>query len=122
MAITSKYGPIDYNPHYARNEFQFARLLGAGTEVMVANGAGSLGSVVVGVAGTLAKFYDVASGGTTDDTTEIVVVDTSVTGYRAELNIAFSKGLTVITTGASSDLTVAFRGRPTTSTRTFGAA
>lgn len=122
MAITSTlFGPKDYNPHFARDEFQYCRIVGDGTVVLVATGAGSLKTVDVGVAGTLAKFYDVASGGVTDATTEIATVDTSITGYRANVPVAFAKGLTCVTTGGNTDITISFRGRPDTSSRTFGA-
>lgn len=123
MAITSTlFGPKDYNPHFGRGEFQYARIVGDGTVVVVASGAGSIHSIMVGVAGTLAKFYDTASGGTTDDTTEIITVNTSAptTAPYTLPDVAFSKGLTVITTGGSGDITISFRGRPDVSSRTFG--
>lgn len=127
MAITANvYTPNDYNPYYARNEYQSLHLVGDGTEVMVQFGGGDLQRVDVGVAGTLAKFYDTDSpGGTptlTDATTLIKTVDTSVTGTRATSPVSFQKGLVVITTGSSGDITISFRGRPTKSNRTFGAA
>lgn len=123
MPITSTlYGPKDYNPHFGRGEFQYARIVGDGTVAVVANGAGSIHSIMVGVAGVLAKFYDVALGGTTDATTEIETVDTSAPATAPYVlpDVAFAKGLTVITTGANTDITISFRGRPTVSTRTFG--
>lgn len=121
MAITANlYGPTNRNPDYWRGEFQYLHLIGDGTEVMVPAGGGFLGDVDVGVAGTLAKFYDTPSGGTTDGTTQIATVDTSVTGFRARLRVAFSRGLTVITTGSNGDLTISFRGRQIANTLSFG--
>ena len=114
-------GPTGQNPHYAMGENQYARLTGAQTAVLVAHGAGNVHTVVVGVAGTLLKLYDVATGGTTDDTTEIATVDISqATRETLTLDVAFSKGLTAIVTGASADLTVSFRQAQTVSPRTFG--
>lgn len=112
------YGPADRYPDVARGEYQWLHLVGDGTEALC-TGGGVLGKVEVGVAGTLAKFYDTAAGGTADTTTLIATVDTSVTGHRWEGPIRFSKGLTVITTGASGDLNISFLGRPTVSARTF---
>lgn len=122
MAITvENYGPKDHLPNLALNEWQYLRLVGDGTAVMVPAGAGLLARVYVGVAGTLATFYDTPSGGTADGTTSMANLATSVTGLRFEGPIAFSKGLTLITTGANTDLTIVFRGRaiPVTS-RSFG--
>lgn len=114
-------GPTGQNPHYAMGENQYARILNAQTAVLVAHGSGNLHTVVVGVAGTLAKFYDTPTGGTADDTTEIATVDISqATRETLTLDVAFSKGLTVVVTGASADLTVSFRQAQTVSPRTFG--
>lgn len=114
-------GPTDRNPDYARNEHQYARINGAQTAVLVERGGGMVHGVTVGVAGTLAKFYDVAIGGTTDDTTEIATESLAAidAGSFVLMDVAFSKGLTVIVTGAA-DLTVYFRGGLIKSTRFYG--
>lgn len=114
MAITTEnFGPDDGLPNVGQNEWQYLRIVGDGTEVIIPAGAGLLHSVWVGVAGTLATFYDTPSGGTADGTTACVNVATSVTGLRFKGPIKVSKGLTVVTTGASSDLTIVFFGRTT---------
>lgn len=124
MAITvNNYGPDDGLPIEGQNEWQYLRLVGDGTEVIIPAGAGLLHSVWVGVAGTLATFFDTPSGGTADGTTACLNVATSVTGLRFKGPIKVSKGLTVTTTGASSDLTIVFYGRPVVaSARQFGVA
>lgn len=122
MAITvAQFGPDDGLPNVGLNEYQYLRLVGDGTQVIVAAGACLLHSVWVGVAGALATFYDTPSGGTADNTTACLNVASSVTGMRFKGPIKLSKGLTVITTGASSDLTIVFYGRATAQAApTFG--
>lgn len=120
MAISvNVYFPLNRNPDRTLGETQSLRLVGDGTEVMVAAGGGTLDSVDVAVAGTLAQFFDTPSGGTADATTLIANMATSVTGRRFTGPIVFTRGLTVITTGAASDMTIRFNGRPTVSSRTF---
>ena len=98
------------------------QLVGADAgEVMVSAGGGVLDRVNVGVIGTLATFHDVAEGGTLDDTTAIAVVDTGALGTRFSGPVVFSKGLTVVTTGVGTNITVSFSGRATVSSRQFGA-
>lgn len=118
MPITSHYGPEDRNPDFYRGEWQYAKLEGNGTEVMVPRGMGLLGNVDIGVAagGATAKFFDTPSGGTTDDTTEIATVDLGTTGYRQGIKVAFSNGLTCIVSGGAAEFTVEFMGRATVST------
>lgn len=115
-------GPTNRNPDYARGEHQYARILGAQTAVLVSAGGGMIASIMVGIAGTTAQFYDVAAGGTLDATTQILTVDIDTPTLDSELpKIAFSKGLTVVVGGSSStDMTVSFRGALVTSSRTFG--
>lgn len=114
------FGPQDRFPDVARGEWQWARISLAQTAVLVPHGGGMVHTVVCGVAGTLAKFYDVAEGGTLDDTTEIVTVDISTaTRETNTLDLAFSRGLTVVVTGAA-DMTVTFLGRQTVSRLHFG--
>lgn len=122
MAITvENFGPDDGLPIVGQNEWQYLRIVGDGTQVVIAAGAGLLHSVWVGVAGTLATFYDTPSGGTADNTTACLNVATSVTGLRFKGPLKVSKGLTVVTTGANGDLTILFQGRATVaSSRTFG--
>ncbi len=122
MAISvENFGPDDGLPNVVDNEYQYLRLVGDGTSVLIPAGAGLLHSVWVGVAGTLATFFDTPSGGTADSTTACLNVATSVTGLRFKGPIKVSKGLTVTTTGASSDLTIVFYGRTTAqNARTFG--
>lgn len=121
MSATLVTGPTDRLPELKNGEKQWARILGAGTVVVVAKGGGLLGDVNDGVAGTLAKFYDTPSGGTADDTTLIATVDISSTGYRESLSVLFERGLTVVVTGASADISFNVTGVPHTSPRTFGA-
>jgi len=113
-------GPTDRNPDFARNEHQYARINGTQTAVLVANGGGMIHGITVGVAGTTLKFYDVATGGLTDDTTEIMTLATaSITaGSFVNLDVAFSKGLTVVAVGG--DATVYFRGALIKSGRFYG--
>lgn len=122
MAGTLLIGPTGRNPDYARGEAQYARMVGADSYVIVSAGGGMIHTVNVGVAGVLAKFYDVKSGGTTDNTTEILTVDISAptTAPFTLPDVAFSQGLTVIVTGGSADIMVSFRGALTVSPRTFG--
>jgi hypothetical protein len=122
MAITvENFGPDDGLPLPGMNEYQYLRLVGDGTSVLIPAGAGLLHSVWVGVAGTLATFYDTPSGGTADGTTACLNVATSVTGLRFKGPIKVSKGLTVVTTGSNGDLCIVFYGRPTVQAApTFG--
>lgn len=116
---SSHIGPTGQIPHQAIGEYQYAYLNGADTFVLVAAGQGMVHTVVVGVAGTLCKLYDTPSGGTADATTQIATLDTSVATARDWLlDVAFSKGLTVITTGGSGEITVSFRGTATTNPKT----
>lgn len=112
-------GPKGRNPDRARQEHQYARINGAQTAVLVAHGGGQVVGLTVGVVGTLAKFYDVATGGTTDDTTQIATYSLAALGDIDAPEFAFSQGLTVIVTGAA-DLTVYFDGAQTVSPRQFG--
>lgn len=112
-------GPTGRNPDYARNEHQYAKITGAQTAVLVAHGGGMVHTVEVGVAGTLAVFHDVESGGSLSAATEIATISLASVGNYPDLDFAFSKGLTVVVTGAG-ELTVMFRGAQTVSTRTFG--
>lgn len=121
MAISSAvFGPTDRNPDYTKGEWQWLRLVGDGTQVIVPAGMGVVARVVLNVAGTRAQFFDTPSGGTTDATTMIVnlPVNTLAVG-EFDINAVFARGLTVITTGAATDITVLFSGRQTTSSRTF---
>lgn len=114
-------GPVNFLPNQALHEYQYAYVNLAQTAVIVAAGAGVVHSVVIGVAGTLLKLYDTPSGGTADGTTQIATIDASAptTNDPALLDVAFSKGLTAILTGAG-ELTISFRGAATVSARTFG--
>lgn len=121
MAGTLNIGPVGRNPDRARGEHQYAFMKGADTYVLVSKGGGQLHTLIVGVAGSLAKFYDTPSDGTTDETTQIATVSlAAVTATPLILDVAFSKGLTCVVTGASAELTVSFDGAQTTSPRQFG--
>lgn len=115
-------GPTGFLPNQALNEYQYAYIFQAQTAVVVAAGAGVLHSVIVGVNGTLLKLYDTPSGGTADATTQIATIDLSAAATLPAflLDIAFSKGLTAVVTGANAELTLSFRGTATTNPRTFG--
>jgi len=101
-------GPKGRNPDRARGEHQYAKINEAQTAVLVGAGGGQVVGVVVGVAGTLAKFYDVAAGGVTDDTTEIMTLSLATVGDYDAPAFAFSAGLTVVVTGSAAELTVFF--------------
>jgi len=122
MTYSCVVGPKGRNPEATLGEYQYAHIIDAGTTAIVDKGGGQLHTVNIGVVGTLAMFYDVAAGGTTDATTEIACVSiASLANQTIAIDIAFSKGLTVITSGAATlDITVSFRGAETTSPRTFG--
>src|SRR5258708_1774503 len=93
-------GATGRNTDYTRGEAQYAHIIGAQTAVLVSAGGGMVHTVNIGIAGTLAKFYDVKSGGPTDATTLIFTVDISApTTAPFDLpDVAFSQGLTVIVT------------------------
>lgn len=122
MALVFNIGPVDRNPNYAAGEHQYANGVGAGTTSLVDAGGGRVHSVIVGVVGTLLELHDVAAGGSTSATTRIATIDTSVlTTNPIILDVAFSKGLTAITTGAGTNITIALMGVPTVTTRrSFG--
>jgi len=106
---TVNYGPNGRNANYAQGEFNFCKITGPGTEVMAARGSGLVHAVVVGVAGTLLKLYDVASGGTLNDAACIAVIDLSAptTDPAPILDAAFNDGLTAVVTGAATvELTI----------------
>lgn len=112
-------GPLGRNPDRFQGEFQYAKLDGAATYVLVDAGGGTLHTVNVGVVGTLAVFYDVAQGGTLDDTTEMARVSlASLDTNPIILDVDFSQGLTCVVTGGA-ELTVAFNGAETLNPRTF---
>lgn len=111
-------GPTGRNPDRHRGEHQYARINLAQTAVLVSAGGGQVVGLTVGVVGTLAKFYDVAAGGTLDDTTQIATYSLAALGDIDATEFAFSQGLTVVVTGAA-DITVYFDGANTVSPRTF---
>ena len=113
-------GPTGRTPDYSANDHQYANIKLAQTAVLVSRGGGHLHTVIVGVVGTLAKFYDVASGGTTDATTEIATISlAALTHGTFLLDVAFSQGLTCIVTG-TAEIFVSFQGSQTTNPRNFG--
>lgn len=113
-------GPTNRNPDYFNGEYQYADIIDAQTAVLVSAGGGVVHTVEIGVVGTLAVFYDTPSGGTTDATTQIAKVSlAALSSQPIILDVAFSKGLTVVVTGASTELTVSFRGAQTVSSRTI---
>lgn len=114
-------GPTNRNPDYALGEHQYAHIVGAQTAVLVSGGGGHVHTLTVGVVGTLAKFYDTPSGGTTDDTTLIHTAAINVATLETNtLDFTFSKGLTVIVTGAAgTEITITFAAAQTVSSRTF---
>lgn len=78
------------------------------TTTIVKSGPGTLNSVNINTkgSGTVAILYDsvTASG------TKIATIDTSVNGPSALYNLAFTIGLTVVTTGKSpADLTLTYK-------------
>lgn len=114
-------GPTNRGAYPNNDEYNYARINAAQTAVLVAAGAGKVHSITVGVVGTLLRLFDVASGGTADDTTEMARFDVSVlTSQPMILDVVFTQGLTAILTGAG-DVTVYFAGAKVASTRTFGA-
>lgn len=117
-------GPTGRNPYYALGEHQYAHAIGAQTAVLVAHGNGFVHTVTVGVVGTLAKFYDTPAGGTADATTLVATLNISTTPPTLEtgtLDMAFSKGITVVITGdAATELNISFDGAQTLNPRQFG--
>lgn len=117
-------GPTGRNPHYALGEHQYAHIIGAQTAVLVAHGNGFVHNITCGVKGTLVKFYDTPTGGTTDATTLVATFDISTTTPTLEtgtLDEAFSKGITVIVTGdTTTEVNISFDGAQTTNPRQFG--
>ena len=71
-------------------------------------GAGTLHSLLINVSGTLttrATLYDNTSG----SGTVIAVVDTTKASSLFMYNIAFTTGLTIVTSGGAVDLTITYR-------------
>jgi hypothetical protein len=101
-------GPEDRNPDYARGEKKVAHIIGDQTAVLSARGGGHIHAIVVGVTGTLAKFYDIAAGVTPAAANQMCTVSlAAVTVGPMILDAAFSKGCTVVVTGgAGTELTV----------------
>lgn len=112
MAAPTNVGPVNRLADYVRGENDFAYLKGAATHDL-AKGSGSLRCVVIGVAGTTAKFYDIPPGGTPADANQIGTVDTATPATAPYIyfgDLAFSEGLVCVTVGAGTELTVTFRG------------
>lgn len=107
-------GPAGRNPDYGRGENNYAHIIGAQTAVL-ARGHGHLHSVRVGVVGTLAKFYDIAPGGTPGAGNQIATVSLAAVSTNGEIglgDVAFELGCTVVVTGdASTELSVAYQGK-----------
>ena len=85
----------------------FVHITGNATTV-AKTGAGTLHSLLINVSGTLttrATLYDNTSG----SGTVIAVVDTTKASSLFMYNIAFTTGLTIVTTGGAVDLTVTYR-------------
>lgn len=114
-------GPKGRQPDRARGEHSYARINGAQTAVLVSAGGGQVVGATIGVVGTLAEFYDVAAGGTLDDTTKVCTLSLASLADFDAPEFAFSQGLTVVVTGAA-DLTVYFDQSQTVSPRTFPSA
>lgn len=115
-------GPLGRYPDVARGEWQYANIIGAQTAVLVAKGGGMVHTVVCGIAGTLAEFYDAATGAALTPANKIATVDIAAATRETEtLDVSFSQGLRVVVTGAATcDLTVTFIGAQTVSPRNFG--
>jgi hypothetical protein len=123
MALTTEaYGPTDRNPDRTRGEWQIAHLIGDGTAVVVAAGAGELGPILnnVNIAGSC-SFHDAVQGAALDATNRIVRIDTASIIAKTDESYAFRQGLQVVTTAATNDVTFGFYGRATLNPRTFGA-
>ncbi len=85
----------------------FVHITGNGTTV-AKTGAGTLHSLLINVSGLLstrATLYDNTSG----SGTVIAVVDTTKASSLFMYNIAFTTGLTIVTSGGAVDLTVTYR-------------
>lgn len=121
MAFTTEdYQPRDYMPNFALGEWQYAHLIGAG-ESQAFTGGGEFGDVHnnVAVAGTV-SIHDVAAGGTADATNLVALYDTTALGPLKKTGPwSVSRGLRIITSAATNNVTVALRGRQTISTRTY---
>lgn len=120
MAIVAVYGPTGQLPHRPSAESQWGYLVGAGTEV-VFSGAGRVKYVDVLVAGTNVSLHDANSTDTPDATNRIAQFASTAIGRKFEPQVTdVQRGLTVVTTGAATELYVGFDGRQLTNPRTFG--
>lgn len=120
MAITATYGPIGFLPDFAKGESQWGYLVGAGTET-VFNGKGRLKYVDVLVAGTNVSIHDANSTDTPTAANRIAQFSSVAIGRKFEpQTVDLQRGLTIVTTGAATELYVGFNGRPSVSPLTFG--
>ena len=87
----------------ANVNYNYARVTGAGTAV-VHNGACTLQSIVVNTAGTLCTVYDNSAG----SGAVVAAITTSVNGNAIPYAVKCGKGITLVTTGATTDITVVF--------------
>jgi len=123
MALTTEaYGPTDRNVNRNVGEWQTGHLVGDGTSVAVGAGDGVLGPVHnnVAVAGSV-SFHDAISGASLDATNRILLCDTAAIGTKSAESFPFRRGLQVVTTAGTNEVTFDFTGRATLNPRTFGA-
>lgn len=121
MAITTQdYEPEDRNPDYARGEWQYCHIIGDGS-AQCFDGYGEFGDLInnIAVAGTV-SVHDVATGGTADATNRIALYDTTALGPLKKAGPwIVRRGLRVVTSAATNDITFQLRGRQITNVRTF---
>lgn len=121
MAITTEsYEPTDRLPHYGQGEWQTGHVIGDGT-LRVFTGNGELGRIRsnVNIAGTI-DFHDADADDTLDATNRIVRASSAVVDTVSEEQFTVRKGLAIVTSAETADVTFQLRGRPTVSSRNFG--
>lgn len=121
MAITTEtYEPTDRNATPRLQEWQTGHIIGDGT-ARVFTGNGELGRVRsnINIAGTV-DFHDADADDTLDATNRILRASSAVVGEISEISFLVRKGLAIVTSAATADITFQLRGRPTVSPRTFG--
>lgn len=122
MAITTEdYQPDNRNVDVTLGEWQTCHLIGDGS-AQCFDGNGELGDIInnIAVAGT-AQFYDVATGGSVSAVNRIALIDTTALGPLKKAGpFRVRRGLRVVTSAATNDISFQLRGRPTVASYTFG--
>lgn len=129
MAITTTlYGPLDHNPHIAKGEMQWVKLVSdaSGGSVRVFTGNGEIGriSVLVGAAGATVDLHDADADDTLDVSNRLIRGSAATTGTpNVMINLpilGLQKGLAIVISAHAIEVLVGFWGRVMVSPRTFG--